>query len=138
MYADIVLCLDSTRKLYEKKLEEAMAKNTKLSSDKTYYREERNSIIVIKCTVLKDHIPVLVDLFFLFFTEEEVTYVTYRQPVSLNSSIFGYSCIALHVIFVHESNLCHIFSCRCDMKTLETCKLIVYTLYIHTYILYTV
>lgn len=47
MYVDIVLCLDSTRKLYEKKLAEAMAKNNKPSSDKTYYREERNSLIVI-------------------------------------------------------------------------------------------
>lgn len=59
MCADIVLCLDSTRKLYEKRLAEAMAKNTKPSSDKTYYREERNSLIVIKQTVLKHHIATL-------------------------------------------------------------------------------
>ncbi|KAI4886411.1 hypothetical protein NFI96_015331, partial [Prochilodus magdalenae] len=46
--------VDSTRKLYEKKLTEAMAKGTKpSSSDKTYYREE----------------------------EEEITYVTYHPPV---------------------------------------------------------
>ncbi|XP_017568214.1 emerin (Emery-Dreifuss muscular dystrophy) [Pygocentrus nattereri] len=46
--------VDSTRKLYEKKLTEAMAKGTKpSSSDKTYYREE----------------------------QEEVTYVTYHPPV---------------------------------------------------------
>lgn len=72
MYADIVLCLDSTRKLYEKKLAEAMAKNPKPSSDKTFYREERNSLTVIKHTVLKHHIPILgtcsdlVDPFFVF------------------------------------------------------------------------
>ncbi|XP_072552718.1 emerin (Emery-Dreifuss muscular dystrophy) [Salminus brasiliensis] len=46
--------VDSTRKLYEKKLTEAMAKGTKPSSpDKTYYREE----------------------------QEEITYVTYHPPV---------------------------------------------------------
>lgn len=46
--------VDSTRKLYEKKLTEAMAKGTKPpSSDKTYYREE----------------------------QEEVEYVTYHPPV---------------------------------------------------------
>ncbi|KAL6482823.1 hypothetical protein MHYP_G00076950 [Metynnis hypsauchen] len=46
--------VDSTRKLYEKKLTEAMAKGNKpSSSDKTYYREE----------------------------QEEITYVTYRPPV---------------------------------------------------------
>lgn len=45
--------VDSTRRLYEKKLREAMAKAKKPSSDKTYYREEE---------------------------EEEVTYVT-RTPV---------------------------------------------------------
>ncbi|KAM4562983.1 emerin (Emery-Dreifuss muscular dystrophy) isoform 1-T1 [Odontesthes bonariensis] len=45
--------VDSTRKLYEKKLEQAMAKVTvKQSSDKTFYREE----------------------------EEEITYVTYHSP----------------------------------------------------------
>ncbi|XP_067227400.1 emerin (Emery-Dreifuss muscular dystrophy) isoform X1 [Chanodichthys erythropterus] len=45
--------VESTRKLYEKKLKEAMAKNTKpSSSDKTYYREE----------------------------QEEVEYLTYHQP----------------------------------------------------------
>lgn len=45
--------VESTRKLYEKKLNEAMAKKTKPSSpDKTYYREE----------------------------QEEVEYVTYLQP----------------------------------------------------------
>lgn len=45
--------VESTRKLYEKKLKEAMAKNTKpSSSDKTYYREE----------------------------QDEVEYVTYHQP----------------------------------------------------------
>ncbi|NP_001373412.1 emerin (Emery-Dreifuss muscular dystrophy) isoform 1 [Danio rerio] len=45
--------VESTRKLYEKKLNEAMAKKTKPSSpDKTYYREE----------------------------QEEVEYVTYHQP----------------------------------------------------------
>ncbi|XP_018555666.1 emerin (Emery-Dreifuss muscular dystrophy) [Lates calcarifer] len=46
--------VDSTRKLYEKKLEKAM-ENTpvKASSDKTYYREE----------------------------EEEITYITYHNPV---------------------------------------------------------
>ncbi|XP_060794157.1 emerin (Emery-Dreifuss muscular dystrophy) [Neoarius graeffei] len=45
--------VDSTRKLYEKKLTEAMAKNKKPSSDKTYYREE----------------------------QEEITYVTYHPSV---------------------------------------------------------
>ncbi|KAL7398431.1 hypothetical protein ABVT39_009872 [Epinephelus coioides] len=46
--------VDSTRKLYEKKLEEAMENTQKQpSSDKTYYREE----------------------------EEEVTYITYHNPV---------------------------------------------------------
>ncbi|XP_029995551.1 emerin (Emery-Dreifuss muscular dystrophy) [Sphaeramia orbicularis] len=46
--------VDSTRKLYEKKLEKAMAEvPEKTSSDKTYYREE----------------------------EEEITYITYRSPV---------------------------------------------------------
>lgn len=45
--------VDSTRSLYEKKLQEAMVKAKKPSSDKTYYREE---------------------------VEEEVTYVT-RTPV---------------------------------------------------------
>lgn len=45
--------VDSTRRLYEKKLREAMANVKKSSSDKTYYREE---------------------------VEEEVTYVT-RTPV---------------------------------------------------------
>ncbi|KAM9445100.1 emerin (Emery-Dreifuss muscular dystrophy) isoform 1-T2 [Clarias gariepinus] len=45
--------VDSTRKLYEKKLTEAMSKRPKSSSpDKTYYREE----------------------------QEEITYVTYRPP----------------------------------------------------------
>ncbi|XP_034027367.1 emerin [Thalassophryne amazonica] len=44
----------STRKLYEKKLEEAMEKaGPKASSDKTYYREE----------------------------EEEITYITYHTPL---------------------------------------------------------
>ncbi|KAK3519076.1 hypothetical protein QTP70_016345, partial [Hemibagrus guttatus] len=43
----------STRKLYEKKLADAMAKKPKPSPDKTYYREE----------------------------QEEITYVTYRPPV---------------------------------------------------------
>jgi len=39
---------ESTRKLYEKKLKEAMAKNTKPSlSDKTYYREERKTHALI-------------------------------------------------------------------------------------------
>ncbi|ROL53294.1 hypothetical protein DPX16_20933 [Anabarilius grahami] len=53
--------VESTRKLYEKKLKEAMAKNTKpSSSDKTYYREE----------------------------QEEVEYVTYHQPVSKNQTEF--------------------------------------------------
>lgn len=48
--------VESTRKLYEKKLKEAMAKNTKpTSSDRTYYREE----------------------------QEEVEYVTYHQPPQL-------------------------------------------------------
>ncbi|CAN9515971.1 unnamed protein product [Ophioblennius macclurei] len=54
--------VDSTRKLYERKLEEAMKKNPKQpSSDKTYYREE----------------------------EEEVTYITYHSPVKheANSSV---------------------------------------------------
>ncbi|XP_051914282.1 emerin (Emery-Dreifuss muscular dystrophy) [Hippocampus zosterae] len=46
--------VDSTRKLYVKKLERAMEKlPVKTSSDKTYYREE----------------------------EEEITYVTYHSPV---------------------------------------------------------
>ncbi|XP_051281176.1 emerin (Emery-Dreifuss muscular dystrophy) isoform X3 [Dicentrarchus labrax] len=46
--------VDSTRKLYEKKLEKAMeATPLQASSDKTYYREE----------------------------EEEVTYITYQSPV---------------------------------------------------------
>ncbi|XP_026188691.1 emerin (Emery-Dreifuss muscular dystrophy) [Mastacembelus armatus] len=46
--------VDSTRKLYEKKLEKAMETSpVKPSSDKTYYREE----------------------------EEEVTFITYRNPV---------------------------------------------------------
>ncbi|XP_061557029.1 emerin (Emery-Dreifuss muscular dystrophy) [Phycodurus eques] len=46
--------VDSTRKLYAKKLEKAMEQlPVKPSSDKTYYREE----------------------------EEEITYVTYRSPV---------------------------------------------------------
>lgn len=49
--------VESTRKLYEKKLMEAMAKNKKSVSDKTYYREEA----------------------------EEVTYVTYHQPVMQES-----------------------------------------------------
>ncbi|KAA0707011.1 Emerin [Triplophysa tibetana] len=36
--------VDSTRRLYEKKLKEAMTKNTKPSpSDKTFYREERKA-----------------------------------------------------------------------------------------------
>ncbi|XP_076839886.1 emerin (Emery-Dreifuss muscular dystrophy) [Brachyhypopomus gauderio] len=51
--------VDSTRKLYEKKLTEAMAKATKSSSDKTYYREE----------------------------QEEITYVTYHPPVK--HEVFG-------------------------------------------------
>ncbi|XP_051947772.1 emerin (Emery-Dreifuss muscular dystrophy) [Xyrauchen texanus] len=47
--------VDSTRKLYEKKLKDAMSKNTKpSSSDKTYYREE----------------------------QEEVEYVTYHQQAT--------------------------------------------------------
>ncbi|XP_040009008.1 emerin (Emery-Dreifuss muscular dystrophy) isoform X2 [Xiphias gladius] len=46
--------VDSTRKLYEKKLEQAMENApVKASSDKTYYREE----------------------------EEEITYITYHSPV---------------------------------------------------------
>ncbi|XP_077470079.1 emerin (Emery-Dreifuss muscular dystrophy) [Stigmatopora argus] len=46
--------VDSTRKLYVKKLEKAMEEQSVTpSSDKTYYREE----------------------------EEEITYVTYRRPV---------------------------------------------------------
>ncbi|KAI7794039.1 emerin (Emery-Dreifuss muscular dystrophy) isoform X2 [Triplophysa rosa] len=37
--------VDSTRKLYEKKLKEAMAKNTNpSSSDKTFYREEQEEV----------------------------------------------------------------------------------------------
>ncbi|XP_072223118.1 emerin (Emery-Dreifuss muscular dystrophy) [Leuresthes tenuis] len=45
--------VDSTRELYQKKLEQAMAKvPVKQSSDKTFYREE----------------------------EEEITYITYRSP----------------------------------------------------------
>ncbi|XP_056589295.1 emerin (Emery-Dreifuss muscular dystrophy) isoform X2 [Triplophysa dalaica] len=37
--------VDSTRKLYEKKLKEAMTKNTKPSpSDKTFYREEQEEV----------------------------------------------------------------------------------------------
>ncbi|XP_055044757.2 emerin (Emery-Dreifuss muscular dystrophy) isoform X4 [Misgurnus anguillicaudatus] len=37
--------VDTTRKLYEKKLKEAMSKNTKPSSpDKTYYREEQEEV----------------------------------------------------------------------------------------------
>ncbi|XP_060751137.1 emerin (Emery-Dreifuss muscular dystrophy) [Tachysurus vachellii] len=50
--------VDSTRKLYEKKLAEAMTKNPKPSSDKTYYREE----------------------------QEEITYVTYHPPVQHENS----------------------------------------------------
>lgn len=51
--------VDSTRKLYEKKLEKAMAEAPeKTSSDKTYYREE----------------------------EEEITYITYRSPVRHDGS----------------------------------------------------
>nr|XP_020472850.1 emerin homolog 1-like [Monopterus albus] len=50
--------VDSTRKLYEKKLETAMKSSPgKASSDKTFYREE----------------------------EEEVTYITYRNPVRHDS-----------------------------------------------------
>lgn len=50
--------VDSTRKLYEKKLTEAMTKGTKpSSSDKTYYREE----------------------------QEEIEYVTYHPPVKHES-----------------------------------------------------
>ncbi|XP_040921301.1 emerin (Emery-Dreifuss muscular dystrophy) [Toxotes jaculatrix] len=46
--------VDSTRKLYEKKLEKAMETSpVKASSDKTFYREE----------------------------EEEITYITYHSPV---------------------------------------------------------
>ncbi|KAK2850957.1 hypothetical protein Q5P01_007233 [Channa striata] len=46
--------VDSTRKLYEKKLEKAMMESpVKPSSDKTFYREE----------------------------EEEITYITYRNPI---------------------------------------------------------
>ncbi|XP_056130165.1 emerin (Emery-Dreifuss muscular dystrophy) isoform X2 [Lampris incognitus] len=52
--------VDSTRGLYEKKLKEAMTKERKpkTSPDKTYYREE----------------------------EEEVTYYTYRPPITVDSS----------------------------------------------------
>ncbi|KAB5546317.1 hypothetical protein PHYPO_G00070650 [Pangasianodon hypophthalmus] len=53
--------VDSTRKLYEKKLAEAMAKNTKSSSDKTFYREE----------------------------QEEITYVTYHPPLQVRHENFG-------------------------------------------------
>ncbi|KAM9855456.1 emerin (Emery-Dreifuss muscular dystrophy) [Aulostomus maculatus] len=50
--------LDSTRKLYEKKLEEAMEEApVQPSPDKTYYREE----------------------------EEEITYITYHTPVRYES-----------------------------------------------------
>ncbi|KAI3357762.1 hypothetical protein L3Q82_015524 [Scortum barcoo] len=53
--------VDSTRKLYEKKLEKAM-KDAPVtpSSDKTYYREE----------------------------EEEVTYITYHSPVSPDIRVY--------------------------------------------------
>ncbi|KAG9269595.1 emerin [Astyanax mexicanus] len=65
--------VDTTRKLYEKKLTEAMAKGTKPpSSDKTYYREE----------------------------QEEIEYVTYHSPLNMAShnvsrqitpySVFGF------------------------------------------------
>ncbi|KAF4078145.1 hypothetical protein AMELA_G00196020 [Ameiurus melas] len=53
--------VDSTRKLYEKKLAEAMAKNPKPSSDKTFYREE----------------------------QEEITYVTYHPPLQVQHENFG-------------------------------------------------
>ncbi|TSM04863.1 hypothetical protein Baya_7748 [Bagarius yarrelli] len=52
--------VDSTRQLYEKKLAEAMARNTKKSPDKTYYREE----------------------------QEEVTYVTYHPPANCVNMFF--------------------------------------------------
>lgn len=98
MHADIVLCLDSTRKLYEKKLTEAMAKNKKPSSDKTYYREERNSLIVIKRTVLKSHIPILgtcsdlSDSFFVFHRgRNHIRYVS--STSKFESQFLGYSCI---------------------------------------------
>ncbi|XP_062871908.1 emerin (Emery-Dreifuss muscular dystrophy) [Trichomycterus rosablanca] len=39
--------VDSTRKLYEKKLADAMSKNTKPSSDKTYYREEQEEVTYV-------------------------------------------------------------------------------------------
>ncbi|XP_067384521.1 emerin (Emery-Dreifuss muscular dystrophy) isoform X1 [Channa argus] len=50
--------VDSTRKLYEKKLEKAMeTAPVKPSSDKTFYREEGKA------------------------AEEEITYITYRSPI---------------------------------------------------------
>lgn len=47
-----LLCLESTRSLYEKKLREAMAKGkrAKPSPDKTYYREEGNSFSLFSST----------------------------------------------------------------------------------------
>ncbi|XDV45860.1 hypothetical protein PO909_013878 [Leuciscus waleckii] len=54
--------VESTRKLYEKKLKEVMGKNTKpSSSDKTYYREE----------------------------QDEVEYVTYQPPQLTRYDGFG-------------------------------------------------
>ncbi|KAG9335156.1 hypothetical protein JZ751_005629 [Albula glossodonta] len=57
--------VDSTRKLYEKKLREAMTKSTpaKTSSDKTYYREE----------------------------QEEITYIHRRVPLRSEAIVDGYS-----------------------------------------------
>ncbi|KAI5612344.1 emerin isoform X1, partial [Silurus asotus] len=40
--------VDSTRKLYEKKLSDAMAKKTNRPSDKTYYREEEEEITLVR------------------------------------------------------------------------------------------
>ncbi|KAM9343576.1 uncharacterized protein KZ484_016032 isoform 3-T3 [Pholidichthys leucotaenia] len=48
--------VDSTRKLYEKKLKEAMAKGKRVpksSSDKTYYREEEEEVVYVHRTPVK-------------------------------------------------------------------------------------
>ncbi|KAG1961875.1 emerin [Pimephales promelas] len=93
--------VESTRKLYEKKLKEAMAKNTKpSSSDKTYYREE----------------------------QDEVEYLTFHQPPPLTRyDAFGDVQVSFYYILLNMfssnnliimSNFCKIVVLRFQILTL--------------------
>ncbi|XP_029291860.1 emerin (Emery-Dreifuss muscular dystrophy) isoform X1 [Cottoperca gobio] len=78
--------VDSTRKLYEKKLEKAMedAPVEESSPDKTYYKEEDSTLYEKKLEKAMEDAPVeepSPDKTYYREEAEEITYITYHTPV---------------------------------------------------------